>query len=175
MGLWALIVATFIIQEFATTAIVLVTAMKAGFALWPIHIIWAVGTVIDMYVGYELGRLLKTRLKGKRAVAWIDRSAHKVEQWLGGHGTNVALLLLSIVDFPYLNAFIGAWLDVPLGMTMLFTFIGNFGWYLALWGTVLGLSAFIKNSSIILLVVIVIGVISRVGFELFERSRHPRR
>jgi membrane protein YqaA with SNARE-associated domain len=175
MGLWALITATFLIQEFATTALVLVVAQRSDIPLWPIHIIWAATTLADMYVGYLLGQLLKHKLNKNKFVQRIDGWVHKADESLGKYGTNLALMLLGIIDFPYINTFIGAWLDVPMNMAFLFTFIGNFIWYLLLWGTVLGLTSFISNPSIILFIIIAIGVFSQVGFQIVNRTKRARR
>ncbi len=171
MGIWALISATFFIQEFATTALVLVLAEHSNIPLWPIHIIWAVATIADMYVGYLLGSLLKKRLSKNKFVEKMDAWAEEFTQALGGYGANIALMFLGIINFPYLNTFIAAWLDVPLNLAILFTLIGNFIWYLLLWGTVLGLTSFIHNPSIILLIIIALGALGHFGLKAIERAR----
>ncbi len=175
MGLWALITATLIIQEFATSALALVLAEHSGVSLWPIHIIWAATTMFDMYVGYQLGALLKKHLEEYRFTKKIDRWIKRGSKGLGPRGTNIALMILGVINFPYLNAFIGAWLELPMNVTMLFTFIGNFVWYLLLWGTVLGVTSFIQNPSMILLVIVGIGVLSHFTFKIVERSQKKRR
>jgi len=175
MGLWALITATFFIQEFATTALVLVLAEHSNVPLWPIHIIWAATTITGMYVGYLLGALLKKRLSKNKFVERMDAWADEITKNLGGYGANVALMLLGIINFPYLNAFIAAWLGVPMNMAFLFTFIGNFVWYLLLWGTVLGLTSFIHNPDIILLIIVAAGIFAHFGVKIFDRARSKRR
>jgi membrane protein YqaA with SNARE-associated domain len=174
MGLWALITATFFIQEFATTALVLVLAEHSSIPLWPIHIVWAATTLADMYIGYLFGNLLKRRLSKNKFVEWIDKSARRAMKALGSHGANIGLMILGVVNFPYLNAFIGAWLDMPMNMTFLFTFIGNFAWYLLLWGTVLGLTSFIHNPSIILLIIVAIGIFAHFGVKAFDHAQRTK-
>lgn len=175
MGLWALITATFIIQEFATTALVLVLAERSTINLWPIHIIWAATTIADMYVGYLLGSLLKKGLSKNKFVVRMDAWAEEISKALGDHGTAIALMFLGIINFPYLNAFIAAWLDMPMNMTFLFTFIGNFIWYLLLWGTVLGLTSFVRDPNIILLIIIAAGICAHIGMKIFDRAKRQKR
>jgi membrane protein YqaA with SNARE-associated domain len=175
MGLWALITASLILQEFATSALVLVVAVHSNVPLWPIHIIWVGTTLADMYVGYHLGTLVKKRLQKVSVIERIESWARGFVTALGDRGIGVALMLLGIVNFPYLNTFIAAWLDVPQNIAIFFTFIGNFLWYLLLWGTVLGLTSFIHNPSIILFIVVAIGVLSHVALKIFERAKKRSR
>lgn len=172
--LWALITAAFFIQEFASTALVLVVAQNSGLSLWPIHIIWAVATLIDMYAGYLLGTLLKKKFAKNRFMRSIEKRMKDATGALGNHGTNITLMLLGIINFPYLNTFIASWIGVPMNTAFLFTIIGNFIWYLILWGTVLGLTSFINNPSIILLILIVIGVLSHFAFRLEQGAKKHR-
>ena len=175
MGLWTLITATFFIQEFATTALVLVLAEHSNVPLWPIHIIWTATTIADMYVGYLLGTLLKKKLSNNKFVERMDSWAHDLSSNLGNHGTAFALMLLGVVNFPYLNTFIAAWLAVPMNIAFLFTFIGNFVWYLLLWGTVLGLTSFVHNPSIILLIIVAAGIFAHIGTRIFERAKRSKK
>ncbi|HVM77009.1 MAG TPA: hypothetical protein VMU07_02560 [Candidatus Paceibacterota bacterium] len=175
MGIWTLITATLIVQEFATSALVLVLAVHSEIPLWPIHVIWAVTTLVDMYFGYQLGLLLKRKLKNNRWVGKIDRWSRDAVDALGDRGVGVALMLLAIVNFPYLNTFIAAWIDAPQNVSILFTTIGNFIWYLLLWGAVLGLTSFVENPSIILLVIVGIGALSHLSFKIFERAQKKNR
>ncbi len=160
MPLWILVAGVLIPQEFASTAIVFVIALERNFPIWEINVLWICMTCFDMYVGYTLGSYIKRKLGGTRFFHWIEKLADKMKTLLGLHGEKLSLALLGIIDFPYLNAFLGAWIGLPLGMTFVLTLAGNFIWYLFLWGTVLGLSSFISNPDIIILILVVIGGLS---------------
>jgi hypothetical protein len=160
MPLWLLIAAVLIPQEFTSSAILFVFALQQGFPIWAINVIWVCATLLDMYVGCSLGKFTKKKSEGTKLARWIERMAGKMKTLLGTHGEKLSLALLGIIDFPYVNAFLGAWIGLPMGTTMLLTFAGNFLWYLILWGTVLGLSSFISNPDIILLILLVVGILS---------------
>jgi hypothetical protein len=89
---------------------------------------------------------------------------------LGPYGEKLSLALLGVVNFPFINTFIGAWIGLPLNMAFLLTLAGNFVWYLFLWGTVLGLSSFISNPEIIILILVVAGILSHFLFKFSKSS-----
>lgn len=171
MPLWLLIVSVLIPQEFATTAIVLVIAMQNNFPIWLINLIWLVTTSLDIYVGYMLGKITLEKSHGTRFYYWAERWIKKGRSRLGLRGEKFSLALLGIIDFPYINAFIGAWIGLPFNMAFLLTLAGNFIWFLFLWGTVLGLSAFVSNPDIIFLILIVAGILSHFLLKLSKSNK----
>jgi membrane protein YqaA with SNARE-associated domain len=171
MQMWILVAAVLIPQEFASSAIVFVIALQHNFPIWAINVIWICTTSLDMYVGYMLGKFTKEKLHDTRFFRWVERWIKKGEAKLGNHGEKLSLALLGIIDFPYLNAFIGAWIGLPFNMTFLLTLAGNFIWLLFLWGTVLGLSAFISNPDIIILILLVAGILSHFLFKLSKSNK----
>lgn len=171
MNLWLLIIGVLIPQEFASSAIVLVIAIQNNYSLWFINLIWLCTTALDMYIGYKVGRLLKTRYQGSRIVTKIERWVHILQHKLGNHGQKLSLALLGTINFPYLNAFFGAWLDMPMGLVFVLTFLGNLIWYLVLLATVLGLSSFATNPDIIILIIVGIGVLSHFLFKFAQQNK----
>jgi hypothetical protein len=73
--------------------------------------------------------------------------------------------LLGNFSFPYINAFIAAWLDVPFWESFFWLFVGNMIWYGLMWLVVIGVSSVVHNIAIafpiILLIVIVVMIASR--------------
>jgi hypothetical protein len=171
MPLWILIAGVLIPQEFASSAIVFVIALSHGFPIWEINVIWICVTALDMSVGYRLGIITKKKLNGTRFFNWIERGANKMKTALGLHGEKFSLALLGVVDFPYVNTFLGAWIGLPFRTAFLLSFAGNFIWYMFLWGTVLGLSSFISNPDIIILILIVIGGLSYFVFRFSKTNK----
>ena len=171
MPLWILIAGVLIPQEFASSAIVFIVALQKNFPIWEINLIWLCTTSLDMYVGYMLGKFTKEKLHGTRFFNWVERWIKKGRAELGPHGEKLSLSLLGIIDFPFVNAFIGAWIGLQFKMTFVLTLAGNFIWYLFLWGTVLGLSAFVSNPDIIILILIVGGVLSHFLFKLSKQAK----
>jgi hypothetical protein len=166
-----LVAAVLIIQEFATSAYVFIMALQQNFPIWGIHLIWITTTLLDMYVGYAVGTFTKRRIRGTKLSDWIGRFIAGIKSSLGTHGEKFSLALLGIVDFPYVNAFLGAWIGLPLRTSILLTLAGNFIWYLVLWGTVLGLHAFVSDPDIILLILIGAGILSHFLFKLFRTNK----
>jgi len=171
--MWILVAAVLIPQEFATTAIVFVVALQNNFPIWAINLIWLCVTLLDMYAGYMLGKFTQEKLRGTRFFNWVERWIQKGRHALGTHGEKFSLALLGTVDFPYVNTFIGAWIGLPLNQALPLTLAGNFIWYLFLWGTVLGLSSFVSNPDIIILIIIVVGILSHFLIR-FSRGKNGR-
>ena len=168
----SLIIATvLIVQEFATSAYVFIIALQQNYPMWGIHLIWLGTTILDTYVGYVIGRFTRDRLRGTKLERWIENGAAKMRATLGAHGEKFSLALLGVIDFPYVNGFLGAWIGLPLRTTALLTLAGNFVWYLVLWGTVLGLSAFVSDPDILILMLIGVGILSHFLFRLFKANK----
>jgi membrane protein YqaA with SNARE-associated domain len=173
--MWLLVASVLIPQEFASSAIVFIIALQNNFPIWEIHVIWLCATTLDMYVGYMLGKFTQEKLQGTRFFGWVERWIKRGRGELGPHGEKLSLALLGVIDFPFVNTFIGAWIGLPLNMAMLLTLAGNFVWYLFLWGTVLGLSALVTNPDIIILILVVAGVLSHFLFKLSRTNGRSRK
>jgi len=158
--MWILISAVLIPQEFASSAIVFIIALQNNFPIWAINLIWICTTSLDMYVGFMVGRFTQEKLDKTRFFRWVERWVNKGKIVLGPYSERLSLALLGIVNFPFINTFLGAWIGLPFNMAFLLTLAGNFVWYLFLWGTVLGLSAFVSNPDIIILILLVAGILS---------------
>ena len=169
MPMWLLVAGVLIPQEFASTAIVFIIALQNNFPIWAINLIWICTTSLDMYLWYALGKFMQEKLHGTRFFNWVERWIARGRTELGTHGEKLSLALLGVIDFPYVNTFIGAWIGMPLNMAFLLTLAGNFVWFLFLWGTVLGLSAFVSNPDIIILILLVAGILSHFLLK-FSRS-----
>jgi len=163
-SLWALIIITLIFQELATTAAVFAVAATAHLSLLPIHIIYIAATVLDMYIGYELGLMAKARFQGTKFVRFADRISERVRKMLGKYGDKASITVLAIFDYPYLNTFIASWLGLSRKLAFTLTFVGNFVWYIGLWAAILGLKSIETNTTIIFLIIAVVGVLSHIIF-----------
>ena len=168
--MWLLIAGVLVPQEFASSAIVFIIALQNNFPIWEIHLIWLCITSLDMYVGYMLGKFTQEKFHGTRFFNWVERWVARGRAELGPHGEKLSLALLAVINFPFVNTFIGAWIGLPFSLTFLLTLAGNFAWYLFLWGTVLGLSSFISNPDIIILILVVAGILSHFLFKLSKSN-----
>jgi hypothetical protein len=173
--MWLLVASVLIPQEFASSAIVFIIALQNNFPIWEIHLIWLGITSLDMYVGYMLGKFTQEKLQGTRFFNWVERWIARGRAELGPHGEKLSLALFGVIDFPFVNTFIGAWIGLPFNMAFLLTLAGNFVWYLFLWGTVLGLSSFISNPDIIILTLVVAGILSHFLLKLSKSNGRSRK
>lgn len=173
--MWLLVASVLIPQEFASSAIVFIIALQNNFPIWEVHVIWLCTTALDMYVGYMLGKFTHEKLHGTRFFNWVERWIKKGRRELGPPGEKLSLGLLGIINFPYANTFIGAWIGLPLNLAMLLTLAGNLVWYLILWGTVLGLSALVTNPDIIILILVLVGVLSHYLFKVSRAGNRSRK
>jgi len=169
--MWLLIAGVLIPQEFASSAIVFIVALQNNFPIWAINLIWLCVTSLDMYVGYMLGKFTKEKFDDTRFFHWVERWIKKGDVALGPYGEKFSLALLGVVNFPFINTFIGAWIGLPFNMAFLLTLAGNFVWFLFLWGTVLGLSAFVSNPDIIILILLVVGILSHFLLRFSKASK----
>lgn len=168
--MWLLVASVLVPQEFASSAIIFIIALQNNFPIWEIHLIWLCVTSLDMYVGYMLGKFTQEKLQGTHFFNWAERWIKRGRFELGPYGEKLSLALLGIINFPFINTFIGAWIELPLAMACLLTLAGNFVWYLFLWGTVLGLSSFISNPNIMVLILLVVGILSHLLFKFSKSS-----
>jgi membrane protein YqaA with SNARE-associated domain len=171
MPTWILIAAVFIPQEFASSAITLVIALQSNFPVWGIHLIWVCATFLDMYVGFMLGKFTQDRLQGTRIFRWTEKLAARTKRALGVRGEKFSFALLGVINFPCLNTFIAPWIGLPMNTALVLTFAGNFVWYVFLWATVLGLSAFISDPNMIILILVGIGILSYFFFKSSKASK----
>ncbi len=171
MYLWLLTIAVFIPQEFISAGAVLLLLRQANYPIWPLHLIWLGATFFDMYIGFSLGKLLQDKFKGSAFIARVDKWVETIRQELGKHGEKLSLVFLGMVNFPYLNTFLAAWLKLPMKTAFLVTFLGNLVWYLFLLTTVFGVSALVPDPKMVLVLLIVTGIASNIFFNYVRKKR----
>lgn len=175
---WLIITIVLVLQESASMGATMVLAYHGGLNLWLFNFIWVVATVMDVYIGFLVGRYLKVRSTGitrfsRVAEEWSDR----LGKYIGHAGRSLSLILLGLILFPYMAAFITSWLGIGLEETVVLIFIGNLVWYLIAWGAVLGATVFLPNivtgiALAIILVIILNVIIVRLGRKLLPDSKN---
>ena len=138
MRLWLLLIGALIVQEIATTNIVLLSAHRAGYSGLLIALIFVLATAFDLAVGYLIGKYVQRRFAGSKLVTKAATLARRFERYLGRYGARITLLLLGFVSYAYVNSFLASWLELPAEELMLWLFLGDLGWYALEWLLVLG-------------------------------------
>jgi membrane protein YqaA with SNARE-associated domain len=149
--LWLSLIFALIVQEFASAGAALIAAQQNHLNFWLVNVVWLCGTIFDILFGYLLAKRLKTVVHPR----WVQHSERRVKRLqarIGKYGENIALLLLAIIDYPWLNSFIGSWLDIPFKNILICTLIGNLVWYAIEWAGVLGIVTFAPHFNYWLLV-----------------------
>jgi membrane protein YqaA with SNARE-associated domain len=168
---WPVIVPIFFFQEFASVSAVLALAYRDGYNLLILHVLWVVATVVDISLGYFLGRYLgELVFKNSRFGHVLERWAKKFEDRVGKSGQSFSLMLLGFVLSPYLAGFIVAWMELSFNDVLLFVALGDILWYLFAWAAVIGLTAAVPNMEVFIIVVICIAIALSLAFRRLRKK-----
>jgi membrane protein YqaA with SNARE-associated domain len=162
MGTWAATILAFVFQESASMTAVLAHAQQTGLNLWLIHLLFLITTTFDIIVGQHLGQWLWRHFRGTRVERWIQRRSSMMNQ----SGRWYLLLAAGVVNFPYVNALIAAWFDLPFWSMFSAIFIGDLIFYILLYTLVLGFSHLSIN---IYLITALVAGITLASMFLFKK------
>lgn len=165
---WLFIAFALITQEIVSLNAVIYEVHRHHFHVWLFHILFALATIVDMLIGYAVGRYSRKKVTRGRVAAFADKWSARFHSYVGVRGRKVALFLLGGFSFPYVNAFIAAWLGMPFAESMLFLFIGGMTWYIATWLFVIGVATAIPNPWVALGAIVAVTVLLAA---LFRRYR----
>jgi membrane protein YqaA with SNARE-associated domain len=132
------------VQELITFNALILATHQGYFPIILIHALFIIATIIDIIVGFYLGRYLHNKSSQTKIATYIQKisdrfsTTKKYHRWL-------ALLILGNVSFPYVNSCIAGYLGMPFWESSFFIFLGDVIWYISLWGIVLGISSITKN------------------------------
>ncbi len=155
----------FLVQETASTTARLAFLHGQGVNSWLLLILFTLVTMADIGLGFAAGRYLHSRfLHGSRFERWVKREAGFLKQ----HHWGYLLTLSGIVNFPYLNAVFGSWMDLPFWRVFLATLVGDLIAYALYWGFALGIVQLSINiylgTALVLIVVLGLMVLLRKYF-----------
>jgi membrane protein YqaA with SNARE-associated domain len=172
---WFAIVPALFVQEFAALTATLALAYRSGafttFTEFALALVWAVATVIDIGVGYFLGKYLGGRVFAKsRPKLALERWAKKFEARVGKSGKSFSLMLLGFALFPYVAGFIAAWTDLSFKDSLLYISIGDVIWFGFAWATAIGLAAAVPNIKILIIAVICLAIVVSLIFNHLRRK-----
>jgi membrane protein YqaA with SNARE-associated domain len=163
MRLWLILIGTLIIQEIATTNVVLLEAHRAGDSGWIIFGIFLLATTFDLFVGYVAGKWVQKRFAGAKLVKRAEREARRFEKYLGTGSERATLALIGFVSYAYVNSFLASWLEISATEACVFLFIGDLGWYALEWLLVLGIRSTSSNISTELYLAVGVSLVFIIG------------
>ena len=136
MQAWLGTIIIFFIQETASVTARLVVLHGQGVNPWLLHILFVLTTVLDIFIGFVLGQYLHAQfLEDSRFGRWVKKESKFLKQ----HHWGYLLTLSGIVNFPYVNAILGSWMDLPFWRVFLATLVGDLIAYALYWGFALGI------------------------------------
>ena len=162
---WLIVIPTLIVQEVVSLNTVLFEVHQQHFHILLVHLVFVLATVFDIVVGYVLGKYLKKKMTGGKVVAFADKLSAKLNAYAGKKGRWVMLLVIGNFSFPYVNAFLAAWLDLPFWESFIFIFLGDMVYYAGIWLLILGVVKAVPGTGlslgVLLAIVIVVMVVLR--------------
>lgn len=164
--IWILITIALIIQEPASTDAAIFQARSLGLNLFIFNLIWVLGAVFDIWLGYRIGKWVQKRFSQTKFVAKSFVWATRLENFIGRRGEVFALVLLGIINFPYINSFIGSWLKIPFKKLFLYIFIGDVIYWGIEWAINIGVRSFVSNTQTALYIVVGLGLL----FAIFSKA-----
>jgi len=159
MTTWTFIIFALFIQEPASTDAAIFLIREQHINLWLINLIWATATVIDITVGYLIGKWIQRRFQNAKLVKWSERWATRIENFIGRKGERFSLILLGIINFPYLNAFLASWLKLSFKNVFILIFIGDTLYWIIEWVINVSVRSYFSDSHTVLYVVVGLGLL----------------
>ena len=166
MKTWLFIIITLIIQEPASTDAAIFQARHLGLNLWIVHLIWLAATMLDIWLGYKIGKWVQKKFHGTKFELFAEKWAGKFERFIGERGEKSTLVLLGVVNFPYINTFLASWFRIPFKNVFILVLIGDAIYYSIEWGINIGVRHFIVDPHIALYAVIALGLL----FSIFSKK-----
>lgn len=159
------------IQETLLSHYAIFEARSAGINWIVIHMVWTMvtlaGLILPFYIGECIAKYVKNS-KVKLLVSVFDKKIHLVKNI----DNRFFLILLGIVNYVYLNAFVLGFLGIKSHRVFIYIFLGDLIWYLLLLSASLNGVNIIKNLQIFvvafILVVTFYFIIRRIISRIFR-------
>ena len=164
------------IQELVVLNAVLFATLQGTYPALLVHTLFVIATIIDIVVGFYVGKYLRKKTIHTRVTSYIQEQSKRFSFKKNKHHRWLILFLLGNFSFPYLNAAIAGYLDVPFWESAFFNFLGNMVFYVSLWFLVTAVSSVIKNIyvafAIIVAAVIIVTMVVRIIEKRKEKKEH---
>ena len=152
--IWLFVIVSLFIQEPTSTDAAIFQIRHFHFNIFWINLIWIIATVFDIWLGYIIGKCIQKKFQGKKIEVWSSKWATRVENFIGKKGEKFALILLGIINFPYINSFLASWLKISFKNVFMLIFIGDAIYWAIAWGINIGVRNFIIDPHLALYVVV---------------------
>lgn len=156
---WLLVILILFVQEVVALNALIFQTDQGRYNVWAIHGIFLAATIIDIYVGYRIGHIAKHKWSKGKVLTFVEKMTARFDKAVTISGRKFAIVVLGSLSFPYLNAFIAAWLNMTMKESFFLLVLGNIISYAVGWALVLGVGAVIPNPLIAMPVLIGVSVL----------------
>ena len=160
---WLFILLALFVQEPTSLDAAIFLVRENHINLWFINFLWLVATTIDIVLGYALGKWMQKAFQETRFGKWAEKWAVRIENFIGTNGERFTIILLGIINFPWLNAFLVSWLRLTFRNIFILIFIGDAIYWGIAWAINIGVRNYVADPRVALYVVIGIGLAFSVG------------
>lgn len=171
MKQWLVVILIVFVQETVTLNGLLLKATQGEYSLWVITSLFIIATLIEIVIGFLIARYVKKTLHNGKIKDFATRWSVRFKAYIGKHGRKVYLLLLGYFSFPYLNAFITTWLDIPFWESFWYLVIGNMIFYTTSWLLVLGIATVVPNPVFALVAVVGVTILITIITRLWKSRK----
>lgn len=155
----AFIIPILIVQEPVSTDTGIFFIREYHLNLFLINILFVVLSILDIFIGYYLGKYLQKRFSYKKIIIKSKNIASRLENFIGRKGETFSLILIGIINMPYLNSFVASWLNMKFKKVLTLIFIGDVIWWCISWYINIKVRQNVSNPHTALYIVVSIALI----------------
>lgn len=163
LATWLFIILTLFVQEPTSLDAGIFLVRQHGLNFWLINALWLLATTIDIIVGYALGKWAQRKFGNIRFGKWAHTWAGRIENFIGTNGERFTIILLGIINFPWLNAFLVSWLRLTFRNIFVLIFIGDAIYWGIAWAINISVRNYVADPHVALYVVVGIGLAFSIG------------
>jgi membrane protein YqaA with SNARE-associated domain len=159
MKTWLVVTLILIVQELVLFNGLILETYRGVYSALIITTLFFIFTALDIFIGYFLGKYVKEHWKHGKIIQLAKKWSENFHANVGRKGRKFSLFLFGNFTFPYLAAFIAAWLEMPLDDTFIYVLLGDFLSYITGWIIAAGLTSIIPNPLYSLIGIVIISLI----------------
>jgi membrane protein DedA with SNARE-associated domain len=139
------LISTLFIQELVLLNALLLMVHHGLYSPILIFILFIVATVIDIVIGFYVGRYLRRKTSQSVFGRYIEKKSKRFSFSKESPKRWFTLLILGNVSFCYINAAVAGYLELPFWESQAYNFFGNVLFCVALWYIGGSVSSLFKN------------------------------
>ena len=135
--------------------------------------VWSIMTGISIYAGYFLGKLVRLKSKDTKFGTYIEKRAHSLENYIGVRGESLVIIVITLINFAYINAFLCAWLTIKFNKMIFLMLVGNVVSFVLIWETVTHIQGIFSHTTTPLTAITLIFILF-LGIKTLAQKLHKQ-